>query len=97
MFKTKLENNYKTHKGLLEATKTRKAALLGDLSFHCCPGEIGPCRQTMDYEYLHGDRWLPLLDHFQRQLWMNQEFWRVNNLNNLDWGEGHCTRLSVRT
>lgn len=29
-----------------------------------------------------------LLDHFQRQLWMNQKFWRVNNLNILDCGKG---------
>ena len=46
------------------------------LRLHCCPGEMGPCRQTMDSEHLHEGQMVALPDHIQSQLRMIQTFWR---------------------
>lgn len=46
------------------------------LRLHCCPGEMGPCRQTMDSEHLHEGQMVALPDHIQCQLRMSQTFWR---------------------
>ena len=43
---------------------------------HCCPGEMGSCRQTMDSEHLHEEQMATLPDHIQCQLRMSQTFWR---------------------
>ena len=63
------------------------------LCLHCCPGEMGPCRQTMDAEYLLERQMAALLDHIQRQLRMNQKFWRVNDVISLMGVRGHYARM----